>query len=59
VVVINNENDAATIEFDVSRLRLPRERLIDQLGVSRPVMVHDNKMRVSLPKRSAAIFAGR
>lgn len=58
VVVINNENDAATIEFDVSRLTLPQKTLVDRLGVSRPVLVQDDKMRVTLPKRSAAIFAG-
>lgn len=58
VIVINNDNDAATIEFDVSRLSLP-ETLTDRLGVSGPVSVRENKMRVSLPKRSAAIFTGR
>jgi len=57
VIVINNDNDAASIEFDVSRVAL-RGVLKDQLGVSRPVQINNGKMRVSLPKRSAAIFAG-
>ena len=55
VVVINNENDAATIEFDVTRAGFDGV-FKDQLGVSRPVQINDGKMRVSLPKRSAAIF---
>jgi glycosidase len=56
VVVINNENDAATIEFDVSRVT-PGGIFTDQLGISRPVQINNGKMRVSLPKRAAAIFA--
>jgi glycosidase len=56
VVVINNENDAATIEFDVSRVT-PSGIFTDQLGISRPVQINNGKMRVSLPKRAAAIFA--
>jgi glycosidase len=55
IVVINNDNDAATIEFDVSHIA-PGGVWVDQLGVSRPVQIGDGKMRVSLPKRSAAIF---
>ncbi|HSE19169.1 MAG TPA: alpha-amylase family glycosyl hydrolase [Pyrinomonadaceae bacterium] len=56
VIVINNENDAATIEFDVSRIATAGV-FNDQLGVSQPVRINAGKMRVSLPKRSAAIFA--
>jgi len=56
IVVINNGNDAATIEFDVSRVT-PGGVFIDQLGISRPVQINNGKMRVSLPKRAAAIFA--
>jgi glycosidase len=56
IVVINNENDAATIEFDVSRVT-PSGIFTDQLGISRPVQINNGKMRVSLPKRAAAIFA--
>ena len=55
IVVINNDNDTASIEFDVSRLAM-RGVFKDQLGVSQPVQTVDGKMRVSLPKRSAAIF---
>jgi neopullulanase len=55
VIVINNDNDAATIECDVSRVGL-NLILRDQLGVSPPVQTNNGKMRVSLPKRSAAIF---
>jgi len=55
VIVINNENDASTIEFDVSRIASSGV-FMDQLGVSGPVQIKDGKMRVSLPKRSAAIF---
>src|SRR6185437_850677 len=55
VVVFNNDNNAATIEFDVSRFAATGV-LKDQLDVSRPVQINQGKMRVSLPKRSAAIF---
>jgi len=55
IVAINNDNDAATMEFDVSRLALTGA-LKDQLGVSQPIQIEGGKMRVSLPKRSAAMF---
>jgi glycosidase len=55
VVVINNGNGAASMEFDVSRIAATGV-LKDQLGVSRPVQMDAGRMRVSLPKRSAAIF---
>jgi glycosidase len=55
VVVINNGNGAAFMEFDVSRIAATGV-LKDQLGVSRPVQIDAGRMRVSLPKRSAAIF---
>jgi glycosidase len=55
VVVINNGNGAASMEFDVSRIAATGV-LKDQLGVSRPVQIDAGRMRVSLPKRSAAIF---
>ena len=55
IVVINNDNDVATIEFDISRVA-PNGVLKDQLGASGPVQINDGEMRVSLPKRSAAIF---
>jgi len=55
IVVINNESDAASIEFDVSRVATGGVWK-DRLGMSQPVQADDRKMRVSLPKRSAAIF---
>jgi glycosidase len=56
IVVINNENDAARIEFDVGRVT-EGGVFQDRLGASQPVEVDGSlKMRVSLPKRSAAIF---
>jgi glycosidase len=60
IVVINNEDKAADIGVDVTRLRLGNLlSLNDQLGESRAVTLRDNILRVSLPKRSAAIFVGR
>ena len=57
VVVINNDNKAAEIEFDVSRTRFAAmATLKDRLGVSRNVIVRERQVRVSLPKRSVAIF---
>jgi neopullulanase len=55
IVVINNDNDTARIEFDISRVALGGV-FKDQLGVSEPVDTDSRKMRVTLPKRSAAIF---
>ena len=56
IIVINNSDDAATIEFSVSPLNVANITLIDLLGVRRTAQVEDNTMRVSLPKRSAGIF---
>jgi glycosidase len=57
IVVINNDNEAATIEFDISRVALNAGVFKDRLAVSPPVDVDGSrKMRVNLPKRSAAIF---
>jgi glycosidase len=57
IVVINNDNEAATIEFDISRVALNAGVFKDRLTVSPPVDVDGSrKMRVNLPKRSAAIF---
>jgi neopullulanase len=55
IVVINNENDAASIEFDVSRIA-SSGLLKDQLGVSQPAQINGGRLRVNVPKRSAAIF---
>ena len=60
VVMINNDDKAADIEFEVARLPLGNGMsLNDQLGASTAVTVRDKKLRVSLPKRSAAIYVGR
>ncbi len=57
VIVFNNDTNAAEIEFEVPRAGLANgTSLTDRLGVSRDVVVSDGKLRVSLPKRSAAIF---
>jgi neopullulanase len=57
VTVINNDTARATIEFDVSRARVPNGAvLIDRLGVSKELRVEDGKVQVALPGRSAAIF---
>lgn len=55
VVVFNNDSNATTIEFDLSRIAAGGVWQ-DQLGVSRPVQINNGKMQVSLPKRSVAIF---
>src|SRR5688572_18513132 len=59
VIVINNEDKVAEIEFDVPHLYLRNgASLADRLGVSGKVVVRDGKIKVSLPKRSAAVFTG-
>jgi glycosidase len=60
VIVFNNDDKAVEFEFDVSRLGL-RDGVVmhDRLNGSRDVTVRDGKLRVSLPKRSAAIFNRR
>lgn len=58
VVVFNNDDKPAEIEFEVSRAGLRDGALIhDHLDVSRDVTIRNGKLRVSLPKRSAAIFS--
>jgi len=60
VAVFNNDDKAAEFEFDVSRLGLRNDAVLrDRLDVSRDITVRDGKLRVSLPKRSAAIFNHR
>jgi glycosidase len=57
VVVFNNDNRTAEIQFDVDGLHLPNEAtLTDQLGVSKELKVRDGKLRVTLPARSVAIL---
>lgn len=58
VVVFNNDSKEAEIEFDVAPAGLRNgETLRDRLGGSRNVSVANGRLRVSLPKRSVAIFA--
>ena len=58
VVVFNNDDKAAEIEFDVTRTGLGDGwTLKDRLGVSRDVVTTGRQMKVHLPRRSAALFA--
>ena len=60
IVVINNDNKAAEIEFEVWEIAiLHGTTFTDRLGVSGDVVSQDGKLRVVLPKRSAAIFVRR
>jgi glycosidase len=60
VIVFNNDDKAADVEFDVARAGINNGAVLrDRLGVVRDVTVRDDKLRVNLPKRSVAIFAGR
>ena len=60
VIVFNNDDKSAEFEFDVSRLGLRNGAVLrDRLDVNRDVTVRDGKLRVNLPKRSAAIFSHR
>ena len=57
IVVINNDNKPAQIEFEVWRIAVRNgDSFTDGLGVSRDVVARDGKLRVNLPKRSAAIL---
>jgi len=59
IVAINNDNKPAEIEFDVSRFEFRQgQSLTDRLGEA-TAFVTDDKLKVKLPKRSAAIFAGK
>jgi len=57
VVVFNNEDKSAEIEFDIMRAGLKYAGYIDRLNVGPDVHVRDGKFRVSLPKRSVAIYS--
>ncbi len=60
VIVFNNDDKGAEIEFDVSRTGIRNGSLLqDRLALVRDATVRDGKLRVNLPKRSVAIFAGR
>ena len=57
IVVINNANEPAELEFDATTANLADgTTLRDRLDASKDVVVRNGKLRVSLPKRSAAIF---
>jgi len=58
VVVINNDDKPAEIEFDVARAGLANGWSVkDRLGVSPDIVIKDRKMKVHLPRRSVAMFA--
>jgi len=60
VVVFNNDDKPAEIEFDVSDAGIRDGLLLhDHLAVVRDVTVRNGKLRVNLPKRSVAIFKRR
>ncbi|HEX6649158.1 MAG TPA: alpha-amylase family glycosyl hydrolase [Pyrinomonadaceae bacterium] len=59
VVAINNDNNSAEIEFDISRFEFRNgQSLTDRVGGA-TAFVSDDKLKVKLPKRSAAIFASK
>jgi glycosidase len=60
IVVINNDANPVRFEFDVSRFEFRQgTTLRDRLGSGVEAVVGDNRLKVSLPKRSAAIFSDR
>ena len=60
LVVFNNDDKAADFQFDVSQLGFRNGAVLrDRIENNRDVTVRDGKVRVNLPKRSAALFAGR
>ncbi len=57
VVVINNENRAAEIEFDVAPAGFRNGvGLIDHLGAGKETQVSGGKLKVKLPERSALVL---
>jgi neopullulanase len=59
VVVFNNDSKEAEIEFEVSPAGLRNGKLLSNRVGGKNVTVVNGKLRVSLPKRSVAIFSGR
>ncbi len=60
VVVINNDTKPANFELDAARASLEDgARLTDRLGASQDVRVADGKIKLTLPARSASVFATR
>jgi len=57
VIVFNNDDKSAAFEFDVSRIGIETNYVMqDRLGVSGDISVRDGRFRVALPKRSVAVF---
>jgi len=60
IVVFNNDNNAAQVEFEVAPVGLSDgEVLRDRLAVIGDVTIREGKLRVSLPKRSVVILVNR
>lgn len=58
IVVLNNDTKPATLEFDVEPAGLSDgSDLRDQLSLRNVVRVVDHRLKVTMPARSAAIFA--
>ncbi|HSE38619.1 MAG TPA: alpha-amylase family glycosyl hydrolase [Blastocatellia bacterium] len=60
IVVFNNDNRPATIEFDVSAVGLADGATVtDRLGSASDASVESSLLRISVPARTAAIFVRR
>ncbi len=60
VVVFNNDNHPASMEFDVSPAGLRNGAMLhDRLGVSKDVVVSSGNISISLPERSVSVFVWR
>jgi glycosidase len=60
VVVINNDVNPATVEFEVAAINLlDGARVSDRLGVTQDARVEGGKLRVTVPARSAGILTVR
>jgi len=56
IVVFNNDDKPAEIEFEVPRLTIPIVGVNDRLNLGPDLHVRERKLRVALPKRSVAIY---
>ena len=57
VVIINNGDEGATVEFDGEPARLSNGTVLtDRLGGGPPLQVREGKVRATLPERSARIY---
>jgi glycosidase len=60
IVVFNNDNSPARIEFNVSAVGLADgATLTDRLGSASNVLVENGRLKVSVPARAAGIFVRR